>query len=305
MYHFIVNPHSRTGKGQKIWKETEAILKEENVPYRAWFTKGIGHATEIAARITEDGTQRTIVILGGDGTLNEVIEGIAWPDRVTLGYLPTGSSNDFARSLKLKKDLRKALSSILHPKKFQYVDIGVAGSKDKKRRFCVSSGIGFDAAVCHDALTSRLKNVLNLLHLGKLTYTGIALRHILLRHTEKLTVTLDRGKPLVFRHVLFAAAMNQPYEGGGFKFCPKARCSDGILDVIVVEKMSRLKMLLVLPTAYFGRHTKFKGIHIYTCREAVFSSPANMPLHTDGESFGCEDELHVGISPRKLRMITG
>lgn len=305
MYHFIVNPHARTGKGQKIWEKAEAILKEENVPYRVWFTKGAGHATEIAAKITEDGTQRTIVILGGDGTLNEVIEGIAWPDRVTLGYLPAGSSNDFARSLKLNKDLRTALASILHPKKFQYVDIGIAGFKDKNRRFCVSTGMGFDAAICHDALNSRLKNVLNLLHLGKLTYTGIALRHIFLRHTEALTVTLDHEKPLVFPHVLFAAVMNQPYEGGGFKFCPKARCNDGILNVIVVEKMSRLKMLLVLPTAYFGRHTRFKGIHLFTCREAVFSSPVNIPVHTDGESCGRPNELRVSLSPRRLRMIKG
>lgn len=305
MYHFIVNPNSRTGKGMEIWEEAEALLREENVPYEVFFTEGEGHATRIAADITGDGARHTIAVLGGDGTLNEVANGIAWPERTTLGYVPTGSSNDFARGMRLPTKTAEALHNILHPRRFRYVDLGVVSCGGEERRFCVSAGMGFDAIICHEALSSPLKNALNALHLGQLTYVAIAVKHIIRRHTEPLAVRLDNGKETAFPQVLFAAVMNQPYEGGGFKFCPKAKCNDGVLDVIVVEKISRLEIIPALLAAPFGKHTIFPGIHICTCKEASFASPNKMPVHADGESCGWQRELKFSLAPEKLRIITG
>lgn len=108
----------------------------------------------------------------------------------------------------------------------------------------MSSGLGFDAAVCEGALHSRFKKFLNQLHLGKLTYTGIALKELFLSHCPKAKLILDEATVVEVPAMFFTAAMNLPYEGGGFQFCPKADPKDDRLDLILVEKMPKLKILV-------------------------------------------------------------
>lgn len=118
MYYFIVNPGSRSGNGKIVWKEVEAILEQEQVEYRVYFTAYRYHATKLSKEITSGGEKLTLVTVGGDGTVNEVIDGIQDFDKVTFAYIPTGSSNDFARSLKLPSNPETALMNILHPSYF-------------------------------------------------------------------------------------------------------------------------------------------------------------------------------------------
>ena len=99
MYYFIVNPGSRSGNGKYVWQKAERILDQEDVEYRVFFTAYRTHATELAAEITARTERLTLIAVGGDGTVNEVINGIRDFSRVTLGYIPTGSSNDFARCM--------------------------------------------------------------------------------------------------------------------------------------------------------------------------------------------------------------
>ena len=106
-YEFIINLHSRTGKSQAIWESLEKILKEEGVSYNVHITEYVGHATEIARELTQDGTYRFLVVGGGDGTVNEVLNGICDFSCVTFGYLPLGSANDFARGLHITAEKRK------------------------------------------------------------------------------------------------------------------------------------------------------------------------------------------------------
>ena len=101
MYTFIANPNARSGRGILLWKQIEKILQEKEIEYKVLFTKYLHHATRLVHDLTSDSTSHTIVVLGGDGTLNEVIDGIAYLDKVTLGYIPLGSGNDFARGLGL------------------------------------------------------------------------------------------------------------------------------------------------------------------------------------------------------------
>ena len=110
MYHFIVNPNARSGLGQKVWKDLEIMLKTRNIEYEVHFTKYQKHATAMTQKITSDGNEHTVVALGGDGTVNEVVNGIVDFDKTILGYIPIGSSNDFARGLKLPKEPEKALA---------------------------------------------------------------------------------------------------------------------------------------------------------------------------------------------------
>ena len=106
-------------------------------------------------------------------------------------------------------------------------------------------------------------------------------------------------KRFSFHGVYFAAAMNLPFEGGGFKFCPHADCRDGKLNIIVVSGLSKLKVLLLLPTAFFGLHTRFHGAHTYTCHSAEFLSAAELPVHTDGEPVLRQQRMMVRLENEK------
>jgi len=97
--------------------------------------------------------------------------------------------------------------------------------------------------------------------------------------------------------------MNQKYEGGGFKFCPNASPEDGLLDVIVIEGISKLKMLFCLPSALWGRHTRSRGVHILQCRNVHITSAHSLPVHKDGESGGIQREFSVTIEKKPLKII--
>ena len=304
MYTFITNPNARSGLGIQLWKELENILKEQEVDYEVYFTKYQKHATDITASVTADDEPHTIVVLGGDGTINEVVNGIRNLSKVTLGYIPIGSSNDFSRGMHLPTDPAEALNNILHMEHTRELNIGLLSYEEKKQRFIVSSGIGFDAGVCHQVMVSPLKRFLNKLKLGKLSYVGVALQMLFSMRLDKMTITMDAQSPLTFEKVYFATAMNLPYEGGGFKFCPNADCSDDKLDVIVVSGLPKLKVLALLPTAFKGWHTRFRGIHIYSCEKVDIVSSLAHPVHTDGEPVLKQTHISICLEPEKLKVIT-
>ena len=303
MYAFIVNPNSRSGLGLKIWSELEQVLKKNEIDYQVYFTKRPGHATELAAQVSDSGAD-TLVVLGGDGTIGEVVGGIRDLTKLTLAYIPIGSGNDFARSMKLTKEPKEALLHILNPTDYAYINIGLLKTPNVSRRYAVSSGIGFDADVCyHNNLSSRLKRFLNKCKLGKLSYTAIALHLLLTSKPKSMKITLDDGKTKTFPKVYFVAAMNQRYEGGGFEFCPKADPEDNMLDIIVVSGLSKFKILCLLPTAYKGWHTRFKGIYTYQCKSAKIESAQVLPVHTDGEADLRSDAATFTLEPERIRFI--
>ena len=168
-----------------------------------------------------------------------------------------GSGNDLARGLHLETDPLKALEQILSGGQTGSIRIGELSTPAFSRRFLVSSGLGFDAAVCEGALHSKFKKFLNQFHLGKLTYTGIALKEIFLSHCPKSKLILDNDAVIETPTLLFASAMNLPYEGGGFQFCPEADSKDDHLDLILVEKMPKLKGFSPSPYCLFRKTHPF------------------------------------------------
>ncbi len=303
MYIFIVNPNARSGLGYKIWTSLESVLKERDVEYKVYFTKYQTHATKLVKEITAEYEHCTLVVLGGDGTINETINGITDFKKVTFGYIPIGSSNDFARSLKLSTDALTALENILNPTKFQDINIGILSYMGKKRRFAVSAGMGFDAGVCHEIVVSKLKKFFNKIHLGKLSYVAVAIRQLAAQSPKPLTMILDDERKVEFNKAYFAAAMNNKYEGGGFKFCPKAKPDDDILDIIVAADIPKLKLLFLLPTAFKGFHVYVKGIYTYQCKKAEFFSEKPLPLHTDGEPIFLQRSTGMSLEPEKIHLI--
>ncbi len=303
MYTFIINPHSRSGRGLTVWNTVEEELKKRRIHYTAFFSKYQKHAASYVRELTADGREHTLVVLGGDGTVNEVLNGICYPDRITLGYIPTGSSNDFARSFGIPSDPLRALEIILHPGRIVRMDMGFISYEKKRRRFAVSAGIGFDAAICHEAVVSKWKPVLNRLHLGKFTYAMIAVHRLILTSPCTFQIDLDDGRSLSFQEGWFAAVMNHPCEGGGFYFCPDAKPDDGLLNVLVVSGLRAPRLLLTLPFALFGKHTHFRGIHMFSCRKVTIHTCAPLPVHTDGEPVFLQQHLTASLEHSPLKVI--
>ena len=324
MYYIIVNPTSKSGLGKKIWNNLQSILDDKEISYKVVFTKGPGHAMLCAKNLLADeeaassDTKIKLIVLGGDGTINEVLQGISDFDRVSIGYIPTGSSNDLARALKLKKDPEFLLDTILSEKSVRKLDLGElkyisksdehsrlkAAEDSNTRKFIVSCGIGFDAAVCEESLDNTAKRILNRLHIGKLTYLSIALKQLFASKKIACDLYIDNSdKPIHYNKVLLLATMIQPYEGGGFKFCPGADPSDGILDLCVVGDVSKAKVLIALPTAFIGKHYMFKGIERYSAKNIRIKTSSPLWVHTDGEVYYKADEIELTCSKQAVTFL--
>jgi YegS/Rv2252/BmrU family lipid kinase len=307
MYHFIINPKSSSGRGIRYWWIVKSELDRQNVDYTATFTRYMGHATELVAEICDEFSGiKNIVILGGDGTLNEVINGIRNSDEVLLGYIPSGSSNDLARSLGIPKDPKKALANILKPTKFKYVDNGIInfiGTDTPPRKFACSSGIGYDANVCIEVQASPLKKRLNRFGAGKFVYIAIAIKQLLTVKPMNGTVIVDGGKKETYKKILLVSSMIHKYEGGGLLMAPEADPSDGKLSVCLVHGLSTLKVLFLLPTIFVGKHVNFKGVESFYCSEIEIIADKEAAVHTDGEVPAVCKHIKVSSVPDQIRMI--
>ena len=174
----------------------------------------------------------------------------------------------------------------------------------KIRRFAISSGIGFDAAVCHEVQRSGTKKFMNFLRLGKLTYMLTALRQLFSFREFRLEFACEDRQKICFDRVLFAAAMNMKYEGGGVRFCPDADCADGMMDWIVVEGMPGWKRLMIFPLAVLGKHTGFREVHIRKVQTVLLKTDRKVPVHMDGESGGMQSRMSITTETEKLQILT-
>ena len=322
MYYCIVNPSARSGKGKEIWMKLEERFKDAGLEFRAVFTKGPGHATELARSITTKDVPKEdlpfkIVVMGGDGTLNEVMNGIADFDKTLVGYVPIGSSNDFARDLNYPKKVDDLIHSIIEGKEVRALDLGKLTYNNmtkpmsrlhdetisNTRIFDVSAGIGFDAAVCEEALSSGTKNFFNRIGLGKLTYGSIAIRQLLGAERIPCDITLDDSETIHLNRFIFIAAMIHHYEGGGFNFAPKADLTDGKFDLVYAGDMPSARMLVALPCSFFGHYYWIKGVGHHVTQKVRIRTDVPMWVHTDGEVSVKSDDITLECLQQKLRLM--
>ena len=320
-YYFICNPVSQSGNGIKIWNETEKYLKEQAVEYEVLFSERSGHISELMNKVTSehlgDEDPVNIVVLGGDGTLNEALQGVADFSKANIGYVPTGSGNDFARALSYESNVIESIKHILSIKEPKIYDLGkleylsvsddrtcIAGKDiNPVRYFDVSCGIGFDAAACEGALSSKIKDCLNRIGLGKLIYVLISLKLIFTDVKPKATIIFDEGESIEFDRLRFIVGMNTCYEGGGYKFAPEAVPDDGYLDICVFNNTSPLEALAVIPKAAKGKHITNKHVGLFRVRSYEVKSDIPLWVHTDGEVYTKSDHIRVSVVPGALRFL--
>ncbi len=185
------------------------------------------------------------------------------------------------------------------------MDLGTVIYPDgEKRRFAVSCGIGFDAAVCEEALHSGIKRIMNRLGLGKLTYLGIALKQLFAARAVSGKLILGEGETADIGNMLFTACMLHRFEGGGFMFAPDADAGDGLLNMCAVGDLSKLLILFALPTAFRGKHYRFDGISAYKARKLTIETTLPLWVHTDGEVTRKSSRICVTCEKDAIRMIS-
>lgn len=311
MLYFVVNEKSRSGKGAEVWKEVRNILKERGIKYQAWTTAYEGQAVSLAEDICKrEDDDICLVALGGDGTANEVVNGITDFDKVRFGIIPTGSGNDFARGLGLKDSITENLDRIIKcveggKDTYDSIDVGQVSwdGGEKPRYFVISAGVGMDALVCKKALTSKLKVFLNKLHLGKLTYILLTIQSLFTMTKADISVTFDGKGKKNLKKTIFSAAMNFRAEGGGVPMAPHADARDGKLSVTSAHKIPKLLAFFYLPFLVLAKHEKLWGIDVTNCRKCDYHIAKPMVLHADGEYCGDVTEVHFECLPGKLRMM--
>ena len=323
MYYIVVNPASKSGKGIKIWKSVEKELISQKVEYELYLSKESGDVPNIVKDIcTKNLTESSdsvikIIALGGDGTLNEVLQGITDFTKVEVGYIPTGSSNDLARDLKFPKDPIACLNNILKCENPTSMDIGClkydaestelsrfhGANLSDTRYFDVSCGIGYDAAVCEEALVSPMKKSLNKIGLGKLVYLCIALKNLFTTNGYNCHITLDDEIHIELPEFMFAVCMMHKYEGGGFMFCPDADYTDGIIDVCTCADIGRLSILFALPSALKGKHFRYNGINKFRAKKVHIETSLPCWVHTDGEVTMKSSSITITCNKEALKLL--
>ncbi|MFZ7944941.1 diacylglycerol/lipid kinase family protein [Neobacillus sp. 19] len=305
----IINPKAGNGYCLKIWERIESQLMMEQIPYQAFFTEYSGHAKKLARQIAaKNQEQKLIIAVGGDGTINEVLNGVVKEKHITLGFIPGGSGNDFSRGYHIPADPLEALNVILRLRKQKAlpVDIGKvtnAEAGDAREHFFINNmGAGFDAVISYEVNQSRIKAWLNRISLGRLVYVYFLLKKLFTYKTTTIDLSID-GNKHIFEQTWFVTISNQPFYGGGMKIAPNAVPDDGTFDITVVHQLSRLKLLLVFISVFWGKHIHFKEVKTFRGRVISIQSPASLFVHADGEHIG-STPLTIRLQPKILKVLT-
>lgn len=254
-YVFIINPASGKTDYDKIKQNIMKTLENEN--YEIYETKAPKEATEIASRFKNE--ENTIVYsVGGDGTLNEVVNGIA-KGKCKLGIIPTGSGNDFYRTLKEAQTENVRL------------DLG----KVNGRYFINIASVGMDAETCNNA--NKIKSKIKL-H----SSYYLALIHTFLTFKSKSS-KLKIDKNVYAGDYIIAAICNGKYYGGGFKIAPVASFDDNQFDIYLVSKASKFKLIKILLALLKSEHEKYNEVRKYTGKNITITSENNLIVNIDGE----------------------
>jgi len=311
MFNIIVNPAGGGGKTLKLLNKIKPYLDFKNVSYVVYESSLDFGITDICRKITLGDEVVKIILIGGDGSLNEAVNGIRDFSLVKLGWIPCGSGNDLGRDIPLKKNPLRIIDDILDEAKERKADVayveavnpefndGTSFNGNYRRYFNVSCGIGFDAETCVLVEQSKMKKVLNKVGLGKLIYLMEALKLFVENKKYPMEISVD-GKTEKYDKLFFIACMNHQYEGGGFRFCPDADYNDSLIDVCIAGDLKTAEMFVVMPSCLNGKHTGNKKIHMRRGKKITIKSETALYVHTDGEAGFKAKEISIRTSSEKI-----
>ncbi len=295
----IVNPAAGANSTHRKWPRIKKLLEQAGLSFDHQYTEGTGHAIELAKTAAGDG-YRCLVSVGGDGTVNEVANGILNSENssdTVLGVISTGTGSDFARSVGIPRNFVSACSAVTGPGRLT-IDVGLVECRNNgqtvKRFFVNGAGMGFDAAVSEN--TNRLPKNLG----GTIPYlTGLFLTLVGYRNKP---VTMKIGDRLETGRVLSVVVTNGQYFGGGMKVAPEARLDDSLLDVVVIGDIGKFDLLKSLPMIYKGTHGRHPKVTMEQATMVTVESPERVLVQVDGELIG-QGPATFSLRPAALNIV--
>ena len=285
----IVNPQAGNGRTEKIWPNIESALEKSIGSFEVLQTTCRGDATDLSRRILKEDSAR-IVAVGGDGHLNEVLNGFIENDlpvnpEARLSFVMTGTGCDFQRSLGISSKWQNAVAK-LKDAKVRKIDVGkvtytAADKTQKIRYFDNIASFGLSGAVDHCLEHSRLRDYLG----GSPLFLWATIKTVFTHPNQSIRFRIDDGpeEEICSRLCLLA---NGRYFGGAMHAAPEAELDDGLLDLLMLKEISVAKFLWHLPKIYKGTHLKIPEIFFQKVRKFTAESSEQVILDIDGESPG-------------------
>ncbi len=298
----VVNPAAGGGKAGKDWPEIEKLLKKQGVTHDPVFTNRRLHAMVLARQQIEAGYNK-IIVVGGDGTMNEVINGVFAQKRiptteVMLGMIPVGTGNDWGKMFNLPSDYEGAIATIRNQKTFVQ-DAGMVtyykSNKSWQRYFINIAGLGFGARVV--ARSNNLKDK------GKSSpglYVATLFTSLLKYRSIRASIEIDGN---AFKRKVFSMNVGiGKYNGGGMMQVPHAIADDGLYSITLIKRMGKLNVIANIRMLYNGKITTHRRVEAYTGKVINVDSPSLLHLETDGETLG-HSPMAFQIIPRSVKVI--
>jgi len=272
MYYIIFNPTAGAGRSKKVLQSVEEYCKQQGKEYEIAQTQHTGHATDLAKDAVGKGYEG-IISVGGDGTILEIAEALQ-DTHENLGVVPAGTGNDFRYAIGVPKDTQGALD-VIFAGNTKRIDIGVLNDE---KCFLNIVGTGFDVAVIKN--TNKVRRFVTG---GAAYYIGIVLS-IFGYKNANFELTID-GKTIKRTALLIAVANGQCY-GGGLFINPKADLTNGKLNLVVVNRIAKYKILLELPKLQKAHPEKVKKLEQFACRQVTIKSDKKHVFNVDGDIYG-------------------
>ena len=285
----IVNPQAGNGRTEKIWPNIESALEKSIGSFEVLQTTCRGDATDLSRKILKEDAAR-IVAVGGDGHLNEVLNGFIENDlpvnaESRLSFVMTGTGCDFQRSLGISGKWQNAVAELKDAKVLK-IDVGkvtytAADKTQKIRYFDNIASFGLSGAVDHCLEHSRLRDYLG----GSPLFLWATIKTVFTHPNQGIRFRIDDGpeEGICSRLGLLA---NGRYFGGAMHAAPEAELDDGLLDLLMLKEISVAKFLWHLPKIYKGTHLKIPEIFFQKVRKFTAESSEQVILDIDGESPG-------------------
>lgn len=287
MIRFLVNPSSGGGRGRRSLDRLRPLAERAGADLEV--SHDAAHLTARAAAAVEEGVER-LVVAGGDGTFHHVLQSLAGAECV-LGLVPVGRGNDLASTLGVPREVEAAVEVAVGGA-VRPIDLGLVAG----RYFACYCGVGFDSEVA--SWVHARKRRLN----GPAVYALGVVRTLFRFVPPAMQVEHDGGR--FEGKAMFSVVSNTPRFGGGMQIAPEALVDDGMLDLVVVEEVTKPALLRVFPKVYRGRHVGHPAISIEPTRRARIGVDRTMRLYADGEpvlDLG-QEPVDVAVRPAALRV---
>lgn len=279
MYCIIVNPNAGKGKGRKNLKTALKLFSERGAEYSVFETTRAGEAKEFSERLTSSG-EKEIIVVGGDGTLHEVLNGLSDPSACRLGLIPSGTGNDFAAAAGLPSNAARAAEIILSGETKATDFLCVGGVR------CMNvGGLGMDVDVLVRCKKGRFVK-------GKIKYLLSLLQSLFT--FKGYEIEIESGERRETHKALIAVACNGTQIGGGIRICPASVIDDGKIDVMAVECMGKAQIVKAFLCLMKGKVLDYPAAEHFLCERVKIVPSLPCTVQLDGELYdGLEFDARI------------